>query len=132
MISAGRYEGSAGVEALGHLESENPAIKPQRTVEVRDLEVNVADPRRGMDRSSGLRSWLDPGRVKILQHMFVPCGEWHWCWYESSRQLPTCSLSRLDLGAQYLGEACDFCAFCFNDRQEFRRRARAHGQPVTR
>ena len=84
------------------------------------------------DRSSGLRSWLDPGRVKILQHMFVPRREWHWYRYECSRQLPTCSLSRLDLGAQYLGEACDFCAFCFNNRQEFRRRARAHGQPVTR
>src|SRR5258708_29764261 len=49
VISARRDEGRALAEALGQLEAEHAAIESQRPLDLRDLEVYVADANLGID-----------------------------------------------------------------------------------
>ena len=49
VVAARRDEGRARSEPLHELEAEDAAIEPQRPLEVGDLEMNVSDPRLGMD-----------------------------------------------------------------------------------
>jgi hypothetical protein len=50
MVTARGNEGRAGTEALHQFEAEHAAVETQRTVEIGDLEVNMADPRSCNDR----------------------------------------------------------------------------------
>ncbi len=50
MISAGRDEARTEIDLLHEFEAENAAIKAECAVEVRDLQVDVADPCASVDR----------------------------------------------------------------------------------
>src|ERR1700712_1388708 len=47
VIAAGRNERRGRAHLLHHLEAEHAAIKPQRPIEIGDLEVHMPDPRTG-------------------------------------------------------------------------------------
>src|SRR5438445_5000542 len=49
VIAAGRNERCARAEPLHQLEAEHAAIKPERTIEVGDLQMNMPDPCAGND-----------------------------------------------------------------------------------
>ena len=50
MIAAGRDEGRLVAAPLHQFKAEHAAIKAERTLEIGDLEVDVADARAGGDR----------------------------------------------------------------------------------
>ncbi len=48
VISARRNEGCVAAVALGQLETEHAAVKPERTLKIRDLQVHMAYARAGV------------------------------------------------------------------------------------
>src|SRR6266704_2205308 len=49
VIAAGRNERRTGAHALHHLKPEYAAVKPERAIEIGDLEMDMPDPRTGND-----------------------------------------------------------------------------------
>jgi hypothetical protein len=55
MISTRRYEGGLAAEALHQLEAEHATIEVERTLQIGDLQVDMADPDTTIDGRRGDR-----------------------------------------------------------------------------
>jgi hypothetical protein len=49
VVPTSGHEGRLGPETLGQFKAEHPTIEPERSVEVRHLEMHVADIHAGID-----------------------------------------------------------------------------------
>jgi hypothetical protein len=69
VIAPGRHEGRLGAVALHQLKAEHAAIEGERALEIRHLEVNMADPDARID---GPRRRLSGGVLGgRVRHRFV-------------------------------------------------------------
>ncbi len=62
MIAAGREESCLLPEALHQLEAEHADVKAERTVEIGDFEMDMADARARIDRARRRGDGLELGR----------------------------------------------------------------------
>ncbi len=53
VIAPGRNERRARTQALHHFEAEHPAVKPERAIEIGDLEMDMPDAGAGDDGGIG-------------------------------------------------------------------------------